>query len=134
MKDLKLTITINKPAKEVFAFTINPENTPKYVDSIVSEQTNERPVKLGTIYRNQHKNGEWPEYEMTAFDPNKMFVMSQKNDSFNVGYTFASMDSGATTKLEYRIWKDEGELPNSLTANVLKGILDRLKEVIEAGL
>ena len=131
MKDLKLTITINKPVEEVFAFTINPENTPKWIDSIVTEQTNEWPVKLGTIYRNQRKNGEWSDYEITAFDPNKTFVMSQKNDSFHVGYTFTPTDNGAATQLTYRVWKDESELPGSLTVDVLQDILDKLKRLVE---
>lgn len=132
MKDLKLTIEINKPVEELFAFTINPENTPKYVESIVTEETNEWPVKLGTIYRNQRKNGEWSEYEMTAFEPNKMFVLSQKNDGFHVGYTFTPANNDTATKLEYRIWKNEGKLPESLTKDVLQGILDKLKQVVEA--
>lgn len=131
MKDLKLTIEINKPVEEVFAFTINPKNTPKYVESIIAEETNEWPVKLGTIYRNQRKNGEWSEYEMTEFEPNKMFVMSQKNDNFHVGYIFAPTDNGTATRLEYHVWKNEGELPDSLTVDVLQGILDTLKSVIE---
>lgn len=131
MKDLKLAIEINKPVEEVFAFTINPKNTPKYVGSIIVEETNEWPVKLGTIYRNQRKNGEWSEYEMTTFDPNKTFVMSQKNDSFNVGYVFTPTDKRDATKLEYRVWKDEGELPETLTVDVLQGIIDKLKRVVE---
>ncbi len=132
MKSLTQTIQINKPIGQVFTFTLNPENTPKWVEPIVTEQTNEWPVKLGTIYRNQRKNGEWSEYEVTAFDPGKTFVMSQRNDSFHVGYAFTPVDNGAATELKYRIWKDEGELPVSLTIDTLQGILDKLKQVVEA--
>jgi len=131
MKDCKLAITINKPVKEVFAFTINPDNTPKWVASITAEQTNEWPVKLGTIYRNQRKNGEWSEYEITEFELNKAFVMRQKNDSFHVGYIFTSVDNDTATMLDYRVWVDEGELPGSLMADVLQDILEKLKQVVE---
>lgn len=131
MKDAKLTTLINKPAEIVFAFTIDPKNTPKWVESIIAEETNEWPVKLGTIYRNQRKGGEWSEYEMTAFDPNKRFTMSQKNDDFHVGYIFTPTHDGTATELEYRVWKDEGELPTSLTMDVLEDILNRLKEIVE---
>lgn len=132
MKDLKLTTIINKPVDEVFTFTLNPSNTPKWVDSIVTEQSNEWPVKLGTVYRNQRKNGEWPEYAMTAFELNKMFVLSQKNDDFNVGYSFKPLSGGVATKLEYRVWKDDGDLQESLTIEVLNSILKKLKEIVEA--
>lgn len=108
-----------------------PKTHQKWVEPIVTEQTNEWPVKLGTIYRNQRKNGEWSDYEMTAFESNKMFVMSQTNNGFCVGYTFTPVNSGTATRLEYRVWKDEGELPDSLTVDVLQGILDKLKEVLE---
>src|ERR1035437_9196103 len=102
MKDLKLTITINKPAKDAFAFAINPENTPKWVDSIVTEQTNEWPPKVGTIYRNQDTAGEWREIELTAFEPDKLFVMSEQ-DGFHIRYTFIPLDVH-TTELECYMW------------------------------
>jgi uncharacterized protein YndB with AHSA1/START domain len=132
MKDCKLTVTISKPVEEVFAFTIDPKNTPKWVASIVAEQTNEWPVKLGTIYRNQRQNGEWSDYEITEFETNKAFVMRQKNDSFHVGYAFTPASDGAATMLEYRVWTDKGELPDSLTTDALNDILEKLKQAVEA--
>ena len=71
MKEKILTITINKPAAEVFSFCLNPKNTPFWVDSIVKEETNEQPTKLGTIYRNVNQAGKWSEYKVIGFEQNK---------------------------------------------------------------
>ena len=49
MKNNRLVVKINKPSSEVFAFYIDPENTPLWVDSIIAEQTNEWPIKIGTV-------------------------------------------------------------------------------------
>jgi len=126
MKNLTLTIKINKPVKDVFDFTINPENTPKWIDFIITEQTNEWPPKVGTIYRNQNAAGEWRELEMTAFEPNKEFIMSSK-DGFHVRYMVIPVDENIT-ELEYSERVDSGELKNSLTMEAL----EKLKQIIEA--
>lgn len=131
MKVLKRTITINKPVAIAFDFAINPENTPKWVDSIVAEQTNEWPVKIGTMYRNQRTNAEWSEYEVVAFQPNKTFVLQQKQDDFYVGYTFKPTEDDAT-ELEYSIWSEKKELPVLLTESVLSSLLGKFKQVVEA--
>jgi len=125
MKDLRLAITINKPAKVIFEFALNPKNTPTWVDFITVEETNEWPPKLGTIYRNQNPAGEWREYELTAFKPNKEFVLSKKG-GYHVRYTLRPIDEN-TTKLEYYEWIDNGELTEVLTQDVL----EKLKRVIE---
>lgn len=124
MKTLKLTIEINKPTKEVFAFTLNPTNTPKWVESVNTEQTNEWLVKLGTIYRNQNRAGEWSEYKVTDFEQNKTFTFS-KSDGSRMRYAFTALDADAT-ELEYE-WTSSN--PDKA---FLEKILTNLKAVMEA--
>lgn len=124
MKNLRQQITIDKPIAEVFSFTIDPANTPKWVDSIVTEKTDEWPVKLGTIYRNQDRTGVWTEYRLTVFEPCSTFTLTKQGGDY-LRYTFTS-PSNDTTELLYE-WMGE-ELEEAL----LKKILTKLKVVIEA--
>lgn len=62
MKENKIAIVINRPVTEVFDFTINPQNTPKWIQHIEKEETNEYPPHKGTIYRNHGASGIWDEY------------------------------------------------------------------------
>jgi uncharacterized protein YndB with AHSA1/START domain len=126
MKDKRLTIVINKPIGKVFEFTTNPDNTSKWIDGIVLEETNETPPKLGTIYRNKGKSGNWNEYEMTAFENDKMFELSRINGSYHVRYTFTPTDD-SKCEFEYYEWVDEGELDDTFSQDVL----EKLKSIME---
>lgn len=126
MKDKNLTITINRPVSEVFKFTTKPENTSKWIDSIVIEETNETPPKLGTIYRNKGQDSIWNEYEMTEFEKDKTFTLTRMNGDYHVRYTFKPIDENKCD-FEYYEWVDEGELDDTFSQDVL----EKLKYIIE---
>jgi len=122
-----LTIAINKPVALVFRFTTNPNNTPRWIDSIVSEETNEWPVRLGSVYKNQNRAGQWTEYLVAEFEENEHFTFAQKGGPYHVRYTFRPINEGAT-ELEYFEWVEQGELEEPFTQD----ILENLKSVLEA--
>ncbi|MEK7615960.1 MAG: SRPBCC family protein [Patescibacteria group bacterium] len=128
MKETNLTITINKLIQEVFDFCINPKNTPLWIDGILREETNEWPVKVGSIYRNQNMRNEWSEYVLTEFQPPKLFTMHKKDAHYTVRYTLKPI--GDATELNYYEWMDVGELEEPFTLEILQ----KLKLAIEQSL
>lgn len=125
MKDKRLTIRISKPLNEIISFVLNPKNTHLWIDSIVIEETNEWPVKEGSIYRNQSQNGNWNEYTLTELKDSG-FTMVQKDGNYHVKYTLTPI-SDNSTNFEYYEWVEDGELQEPFTID----ILEKLKQVIE---
>ena len=126
MKNKKIVIQINKPIDEVFSFTLNPKNTPLWVDSVVFEETNEWPVKKGSIYRNKNKKEEWSIYKVTSFEKNKSFVFSQNDQNYHVRYTFNPLPNNFC-QVEYYEWVEKGNLTKPFTKKILK----KLKKILE---
>ncbi|HVX58372.1 MAG TPA: SRPBCC family protein [Candidatus Saccharimonadales bacterium] len=127
MKSKKLSIQINRPVAEVFEFVTDPANTPKWIDFITQERTNEWPPKLGTVYQNQDTSGQWRELVMTKFEQGKMFVMSSKESGYHVKYTLNPIDDNSTEMI-YEEYVEQGELEDPFTIEILQ----KLKAVIEA--
>lgn len=125
MKDKRLTIQIKKPVYEIVAFVLNPKNTPLWIESLAKEETNEWPVKVGTIYRNLSKEGKWNEYTLMELRGDG-FTMTQKGNNYHVKYTLTPVNKN-TTMFEYYEWVDQGELEEPFAIEVLQ----KLKEVIE---
>jgi uncharacterized protein YndB with AHSA1/START domain len=126
MQEIKYSVQINRPIAEVFAFAIDPKNTPKWVNSITLEETSEWPVKVGTIYRSKNKKGDLSELLITTFEENKTFTMAKKDNNNRVTYTFTPINPNLT-KFEY-VWVDNGELAESF----IQALVDNFKRVIES--
>lgn len=126
MKNVRLTIKISRPVKEVFAFTTNPANTPLWIDSIVKEEAEEYPPKIGTIYRNWDEDQQMNEYKVTQYEPPKVFQLDATHQDYKVRYTYTSL-SDNETELEYYEWSESGQLH----APFMQEILEKLKEVME---
>lgn len=123
-------IQISRTSREVFDFTINPDNTPKWVAGVAKEQTNESPTKLGTIYKSQGQDGSWVEFVITDFEDGLMFELTKQDDSHHVKYALASLSDGSC-ELEYCVWVEEGEVSERFSPEAIKTILAKLKTTIE---
>ena len=126
MNDCKLTIKINRPTSYVFAFTLDPKNTPLWVDSIIEEESNETPTQVGTIYKNVNKEGVWSEYLVTQYEKDRLFEFVASDKNYHVKYTFTPL-SESTCELEYFEWVETGQLEAPFTMVVL----EKLKAALE---
>ena len=119
MKENKLTIFIDKPVKEVFDYSLESNNVPKWITSIKEEIPNERPVKLGTKLRNIGINSqERSIYEMIAFDSPNTFTLKRLNGDYFVKYTCTEKDNG--TEFEYLEWAEKKELDDLKNKEIKK--------------
>lgn len=125
MKENKLTIKISKSVHEVFEFTINPDNTPKWIDE-VAEELAEYPIKVGTKYKNRGDEEGWTEYFVSDFEKDKIFELKALNSPYVVRYTYKTI-SPTETELTYHEWMEEGELDKPFAMKTL----ENLKQILE---
>jgi len=126
MNSNKLTIRINKPVSEVFDFTINPQNTPRWIAFIVEEIIDGNEIKLGTRYTNKDKEGKINLYEVTKFENDKVFELQSVPPCYTVKYTYTPI-SDTEAELEYFEWMESDELSSPFPMSAMK----KLKEVME---
>lgn len=127
MNSRKLSVLINKPVKEVFWFALNPKNTPKWIDGIAEEKTNEWPVKRGSEYQNRGVAGNWNKYIVSEFEESKVFALKRQNGDYSVRYTFVPKSDRACL-LGYHEWTETGKLDDTFSQEVL----EKLKELVES--
>lgn len=126
MKSNQIKTRINKPVGEVFAFTITPPNSTKWIPGVVWESTNEWPVRNGTVYKLKMSNGEHHEVIVVDFKTNKYVEWRSMDGNYHCKYTFKSSGKNITD-LEYYEWVDSGDIEEPFT----QSILEKLKSVLE---
>lgn len=126
MKTNTLTIQLKQSPQEVFEFALDPRNTSQWVNSIVEEQTNEWPIKNGSVYRNKNREGVWNEYVVSDFIQNKQFVFNLQNNHYHCRYVLTPKENG--TELEYHEWVDDGDLDAPFTLEDLRNLKSALDQ------
>lgn len=124
MQDNKLTITINKPLPEVFAFSITPPKAKLWVPGIIDEKTNEWPAKVGTVYTEYKDDNTSFNIIVTDYKENAYIEWKTEDGNYHVRYTFVSIDQN-TTQLTY---VETGDVSEPFTQDVL----EKFKEVVES--
>lgn len=123
MKENKLTVTINKPLSEVFAFCITPPKAKLWVPGVIDEKTNEWPIKVGTVYTEYKDDKTSFNIIVTDYKENAYIEWKTEDGNYHVRYTLTPLGSNIT-QLEY---VETGEVTEPFTQD----ILEKLKEVIE---
>ena len=126
MRSNRLNVQILKPVTEVFAYTTNPQNTPKWISTIMEEQTNEWPPKIGSIYRNKDAAGGWSQYEVANIVPNQIFELMSTDGTFHCRYTYKPL-ADYKCEMEYFEWHDTDELSEPFKQEYL----NKLKRLVE---
>ncbi|MDE1869406.1 MAG: SRPBCC family protein [Candidatus Micrarchaeota archaeon] len=126
MRENKLSIEIEVPVESVYKFTINPRNTPLWIEEIMHEEVEGKSIGTDTKYRNIDRNGKWTRYIVTKFIPDEVFELRQLNGNYHVRYSYRKL-SESKTDLTYFEWVDAGELASPLEVSTLK----RLKGILE---
>lgn len=127
MHSNKLIIIINKSVEEVFEFTVNPNNTPKWIDSIKREEVDSFPIEVDVQYTNWDKDNKQNSYWVTEYQKNKVFQLDSVDGEYKVRYTYTPI-SGNKTQLEYFEWQEGGELESPFTQETMEKLKDILEE------
>jgi len=126
MKKNRLTITINNLLHTVYLFCITPPNSTKWIPGIAGEETNEWPIKIGTVYKLTNQKGDISNVSVTNIIHNEIVEWVSEDRNYHCRYTFKSL-TPTISELQYDEWVDRGEIEEPFTIDILQ----KLKEVLE---
>ena len=127
MKTNKLIIEINQPIGKVFEFTTTPPNSSKWIPGVKDEETNEWPVRSGTIYKLTDDLGNISNVKVENVKKNKLIEWVSEDRNYHCKYIFKEVKNNSISILEYYEWVDKGEIESPFD----RKILEKLKIILE---
>ena len=109
MSKIEISVVIDRPVEEVFAYIVDPRNTPEWAGPVIeAKQTSEGAVGLGTTsYRTTQFLGRTMEatYEITEFEPSKFYADRTTSGPvpINARMSLNPVDGGAELTIEGQI-------------------------------
>ena len=92
----------------------------------MAEETDELPIRVGTVYTLRDTSGTVSEYTIVAMEKDKFVEWGSKDRNYHVRYIFTPVDAN-TTDFEYYEWVDHGDILDPFTLETLA----KLKKAIE---
>jgi uncharacterized membrane protein len=137
----EVSIHLNRPVDQVFAFLADASNQPRWQSNLIeSEQLTDGPTRVGTRIREVRRLGRRPTAylaEITEFEPSRRFAVRViTGPQVTLSYTFAAEDGGTRLRYQFTI-RTSGlmRLLDPLIAHSLRkqSALDfaRLKDILE---
>lgn len=118
----EIRVTINKPHDKVFEFTLEPKNTPKWIDLITSETVDTEQIGIGTIYTN-----DFGILTVTDYERNLYFELTNEKTTYQCSYSFKKIDDDTTEIIYFEAMLDGSELDEPFN---LKHF-EKLKKIME---
>ena len=122
MKTNEIRIEISVAQDELFEFTVEPLNTPKWIEGAGKGTVDTEQIGLGTIYTNSI--GQW---EVTDYERNVFFELTDKATGYSCSYSYRKIDEN-TTELVYFESMEDG---SDLIAPMEEKHFQKLKELLE---
>ena len=101
MEAFENTVTIRRPAEDVFAFLADFENVPRWNHAIESTTMSPGPVGVGSTYhqiRSEPKRSE-EGFEVTVFEPSRRLAVDGMIGPFHARVEYLLEPIGGATKL-----------------------------------
>lgn len=127
MKENLLSIKINTSIEKVFSFTINPENTHKWIDWIKKEYIEWNRVEIWTIYKNYWKDKIINSYILHNIINNELFHLKSLDSNYEVIYFYNKISENETLLNYYEFNSDWTDLVNPFNISTLQ----KLKNILE---
>ena len=138
----EVSIHLNRPVEQVFAYLIDPNNLRAWQSNLIeNEQLTDKPLRVGSRFREVRQMGRRAsEYqaEITDFEPNRRFATKTLSEpQASVSYTFEQENSG--TRLSYKFTLQTSGMMRLLEPLIASSIkkdsisdFERLKRVLES--
>lgn len=136
-----VSIHLNRPVDQVFAFLADPAMLPKWQSNLVEiEQLTAGPMRVGTRIREVRRLGRRPtEYqaEVTGFEPNKRYSLRVINGPrVTLSYSFEPEEGG--TRLRYQFVMRPSGMMRALAPLIIRSLrkqsssdFEKLKDILE---
>lgn len=112
----EIRIVIDASPEELFEFTVEPKNTPQWIQGAEEKTVNTDQIGLGTIYGS---------CEVTDYERNKFFELTNTTTGYICSYTYRKQEDDSTEITYFEYMQDGSELSEPMK----RKHFEKLKEI-----